>query len=87
MISEPTLNKISAAFIQLSQTTDLQGWRLDPLGWNYNGKQETDDTDIQLFRSQSERASLTILPEPGSTVESLRFQIQKLMVSRGLISE
>jgi hypothetical protein len=50
MVSEHSLNMIRATFIQLSDTTDLGGWQLDPLGWNYNGNHETDDMDIYLLR-------------------------------------
>jgi hypothetical protein len=85
MVSERTLNIIRDAFIRLSIRTDLRGWQLDPMGWNYNGNQETEDTDIHLLRGESERASLTILPEPGASVESLEAQIQQLMIGGGLI--
>ena len=51
MVSEDSLNMIRLAFIQLSETTDLGGWQLDPWGWNYNGSQETDDTDIHILRA------------------------------------
>ena len=87
MVSEDSLNMIRSAFIQLSETTNLGGWQLDPLGWNYNGKHETDDTDIHLFRGESERASLTILPGPSASIESLQSQIQKLMHAQGLITQ
>jgi len=87
MVSEHTLEKIRLAFIQLSESTDLAGWRLDPMGWNYNGNQETDDVDIHLMKGKSERVSLTILPEPGATLESLQSQIQQRMIAQGLIAE
>lgn len=85
MVSEDSLNMIRSAFIQLSEKTDLGGWKLDPLGWNYNGKQETDDTDIHLFRGKTERTSLTILPGPSASIEGLQSQIQQLMQAQGLI--
>jgi len=86
MVSEPTLERIRLAFLQLSEDADLAGWRLDPMGWNYNGNQETDDTDIHLVKG-SERGSVTILPEPGATLESLQSQIQQRMIAQGLIAE
>jgi hypothetical protein len=87
MVSDRTLERVRAAFIQLSETTDLAGWELDPIGWNYNGKQETDDLDIHLLRGQSERVSLTVLPEPGASLEKLQSQIQRRMIAEGLIPE
>ena len=78
---------IRSAFIQLSNRTDLGGWQLDPWGWNYNGNQETDDTDIHLLRGESERASITILPGPGASTEGLQNQIQQLMLSHKLIAQ
>jgi hypothetical protein len=48
MVSEHALERIRFAFIQLSETRDLGGWRLDPMGSNYNERQETDDVDIHL---------------------------------------
>jgi hypothetical protein len=85
MVSERTLETIRTAFEQLRETIDLAGWGLDPMGWNYNGNQQTDDVDIHLLRGESERASLTILPEPGASLERLQSQIQQRMVDAGLI--
>ena len=87
MVSEDSLNMIRSAFIQLSDKTDLGGWQLDPWGWNYNGNQETDDTDIHLLRGEAERASITILPWPGASTEGLRSQIQQLMLAQKLIAQ
>jgi hypothetical protein len=84
---EHTLERIRRAFIQLSESENLEGWRLDPMGWNYNGKQETDDVDIHLVKGESERASLTILPEPGASRESLQSQIQQRMIAQELLAE
>lgn len=87
MISEESVNMIRSAFIRLSETMDLGGWQLDPWGWNYNGNQETDDTDIHLLRGEAERASITILPGPSASTESLQTQIQQLMLAQGLITQ
>jgi hypothetical protein len=85
MVSEPQLEKIRKAFEGLPER-DLQGWGLDPMGWNYNGKQESDDVDLHLLRGQSERAPITIFPEPGATHESLTSQILQRMAEQRLIS-
>lgn len=85
MVSAHTLERIRLAFYQLSETTDLAGWRLDPMGWNYNGNQETDDVDIHLLKGESERVALTILPEAGPSLERLGSQIQQRMIEQGLI--
>lgn len=87
MVSEPTLERIRTAFEQLSETSDLSGWVLDPMGWYYNGNQETDDVDIHLLRGESERASLTILPEPGASLARLQSEIQRRMQAESLILE
>jgi hypothetical protein len=86
MVSEPTLRKIRLAFAGLSQWVDLEGWQLDPMGWNYNGNQETEDTDLHLLRGESERAYITILPGDGASDEDLQSQIRSQMLAKGLIS-
>lgn len=87
MVSEHTLERIRSAFEQFQETTGLAGWGLDPVGWNYNGNQQTDDVDIHLLRGNSERAYFTILPEPSASMERLQSQIHRRMVDAGLIPE
>jgi hypothetical protein len=81
-----TLQTIRAAFERLAKHDDLEGWILDPLGWNYDGRQDTSDTDIRLVRGETERASITILPRPNETENSLQAQIMGKMREQGLIS-
>jgi hypothetical protein len=84
MVFQETLDMIENAFRQIPES-ELNGWGLDPMGWNYNGNQETDDTDIHLLRGERERASVTILPEGIFEERALQQEILTKMRAKGLI--
>ena len=84
MVFPERLDMIEDAFNQIPDA-ELRGWGLDPMGWNYNGNQETDDTDVHLLRGERERASVTVLPEGLFTTEELQNEILIKMRAKGLI--
>lgn len=85
MVSERQLEMIRQAFEELAEVENLNGWGLDPMGWNFNSKLETHDVDLHLLKGERERTAITILPMPGDTAETLKPRILNVMVAAGLI--
>ena len=83
MVFPETLEKIRSAYLQIPGT-ELKGWQLDPMGWNYNGNQETDDTDLHLLRGDK-REAVTVQPEESFDEAAMQQEILSKMRAKGLI--